>query len=124
MEGTIKIIKNIFLISSFIVTLTFVNRIISNKTSDETKTIKFQQPSESTPAKHILVHIPTKEIFMSTLHPAAALYEDVTDEVKVEECFKNLEKILKQQNIELIKVRSALKLNRTALLALAADSLT
>ena len=61
---------------------------------------------------------------MSTLHPAAALYEDVTDEVKVEECFKNLEKILKQQNIELIKVRSALKLNRTALLALAADSLT
>ena len=45
MEGTIKIIKNIFLISSFIVTLTFVNRIISNKTSDETKTIKFQQPS-------------------------------------------------------------------------------
>ena len=61
---------------------------------------------------------------MSTLHPDASLYEDVTDEVKVEECFNKLEKILKRQNIELIKVRSALKLNRTALITLAADSLT
>ena len=99
-----------------------------NKTSDDENdidigTVKFQQPSESTPAKHILVHIPKKEIFMSTLHPDASLYEDVTDEVKVEECFNNLEKILKQQNIQLIKVRSALKLNRTALLKLAAELL-
>jgi arginine deiminase len=60
---------------------------------------------------------------MSTLHPAASLYEDVTDSVKIEECFNNLEKILKDKNIELIKVRSALKLNLTALKALASESL-
>ena len=60
---------------------------------------------------------------MSTLHPAASLYEDVTDEVKVEECFNNLEKLLKEKNIELITVRSALKLNRTALKNLAFEAL-
>ena len=71
--------------------------IMNQKSDDENDidigTVKFQQPSESTPAKHILVHVPKKEIFMSTLHPDAALYEDVTDEIKVEECFNNLEKI-------------------------------
>ena len=85
--------------------------------------ILFQQPSESTPAKHILVHIPEKEIFISTLHPVASLYEAVTDEEKVKECFNNLEKLLKEKNIELITVRSALKLNKTALRELAFQSL-
>ena len=85
--------------------------------------VRFQQPSESTPAKHILMHLPEKEIFMSTLHPAAALYEDVTDEVKVKECFDNLVKIFKEKNIEVITVRSALKKNILDLKKLAFESL-
>ena len=59
--------------------------------------IIFQQKEENFPAKYILVHIPEKEIFMSTLHPAASLYEDVTDYVKVKECFDNLKNILKEK---------------------------
>ena len=43
------------------------------------RTILFQQSNENSPAKHILIHLPEKEIFISTLHPAASLYEDVTD---------------------------------------------
>ena len=89
----------------------------------ENRTILFKQPKETDPAKHILVHLPEKEIFMSTLHPAASLYEDVTDDIKVKECFNNLRKILKEKNIELITVRSALKLNKTALKKLALQSL-
>ena len=83
----------------------------------------FQQPSESSPASHILVHIPDKEIFMTTLHPSASLYKDVTDELKIKKCFDILEKILKENNIELITVGSALKLNRTSLKELAFKSL-
>ena len=60
---------------------------------------------------------------MSTLHPAASLYEDVTDEVKVEECFKILNKTLQDNNIKLITVRAALKKNKTALKALAFKAL-
>ena len=87
------------------------------------RTILFQQSNENSPAKHILIHLPEKEIFISTLHPAASLYEDVTDYNKVKECFDNLKKILKEKNIELITVRSALKLNKTALKRLAFKSL-
>ena len=61
--------------------------------------ILFQQKEENYPAKYILVHIPEKEIFMSTLHPAASLYEDVTDYVKVKECFDNLKNILKEKKL-------------------------
>ena len=124
-------LKNIFFIATIIVLLISISLLLIQKSptlnkelnEKKIKKIIFQQPSESTPAKHILVHLPKKEIFMSTLHPAALLYEDVTDEVKIEECFKNLEKILKEKNIELVQVRSALKLNRTALMTLAAESL-
>ena len=83
----------------------------------------FKQPSETSPAKYILVHIPEKEIFMSTLHPAASLYEDVTNEVKVKKCFEELNNILKEKNIELITVRSALKLNFDSLKKLAFELL-
>ena len=89
----------------------------------EGRKILFQQPKETERAKHIIVHIPEKEIFMSTLHPAASLYEDVTDDVKVKQCFDDLKSILKEKNIELITVRSALKLNKTALKKLASDAL-
>ena len=74
----------------------------------EGREISFKQPKETERAKHIIVHIPEKEIFTSTLHPAASLYEDVTDDVKVKQCFNNLKSILKEKNIELITVRSAL----------------
>ena len=89
----------------------------------EGRKILFQQPKETERAKHIIVHIPEKEIFMSTLHPAASLYEDVTDDVKVKQCFDDLKSILKEKNIELITVRSALKLNKTALKKLASEAL-
>ena len=115
-------LKNIFfMISVGVILISVLLSILPSKTKKYT--VLFRQPSESTPAKHILVHIPEKEIFMSTLHPAASLYEDVTDERKVKECFDNLEKILKEKNIELITVRSALKINRTALKELAFKAL-
>ena len=93
--------------------------ILPKSPKKDYENVLFKQPSETTIARHILVHIPQKEIFMSTLHPAASLYEDVTDEVKVEECFQNLNKTLQENNINLITVRSALKKNKTALKELA-----
>ena len=95
----------------------------SDKVKLQYRKIKFQQKEENAPAKYILTHIPGEEIFISTLHPAASLYEDVTDHVKVHECFNNLKKILKEKKIELITVRDALKLNKTALKQLAFKSL-
>ena len=98
-----------------------------NKNNEEEKMenriIKFEQPKETAPAKHILVHIPEKEIFMSTLHPGASLYEDVTDDVEVKKCFDELKSYLKEKNIELITVRSALKLNKKELKQLASEAL-
>ena len=124
------VLKNVFYVMAIcvlLISILFLLNKNNNSSTDSTislnRKILFQQPSESTRAKHILVHIPEKEIFMSTLHPAASLYEDVTDEVKVKECFNNLKQILKQKNIELITVRSALKLNRTALKNLALEAL-
>ena len=115
-------LKNIFFIISLgVILIAIPLSIFPSKNINHT--VLFRQPSESTPAKHILVHIPEKEIFMSTLHPAASLYEDVTDEKKVKECFNNLDKVLKDKNIELITVHSALKINRTALRQLAFESL-
>ena len=85
--------------------------------------IKFQQKEENFPPKYIITHFPGEEIFISTLHPAASLYEDVTDHIKVHECFNNLKKILHEKKIELITVRDALKLNKTSLKDLAFKSL-
>ena len=119
-------LKNIFFIIAIVVLFISFLLLLTTKSSNKkisNKNVLFQQPSELNPAKYILLHLPKKEIFMSTLHPAASLYEDVTDEVKVEECFNNLEKLLKEKNIELITVRSALKLNRTALKNLAFEAL-
>ena len=128
-------IKNILILSNIIlvviaIELYFVisdgkikNQNINDENIITNRKIIFQQPEENAPAKYILVHIPEKEIFMSTLHPAASLYEDVTDYIKVKECFDNLKKILKDKNIELITVRSALKLNKTALKKLAFNAL-
>ena len=96
------VLKNVFYVMAIcvlLISILFLSNKNNNSSTDSTislnRKILFQQPSESTRAKHILVHIPEKEIFMSTLHPAASLYEDVTDEVKVKECFDNLVKIIK-----------------------------
>ena len=70
--------------------------------------IKFAQPSESTPAKTIIVHIPKMEVFISSLNPAAFLYEDVTDEEDIKLCFKELGEYLKTKNIRMITVEEAL----------------
>ena len=118
--------KNIVIIVGISVLIIAVLILLFSRSSNNKnlpKKVIFKQPTESTKAKYILVHIPQKEIFMSTLHPAASLYEDVTDEVKVQECFNNLEGKLKDQNIELITVRSALKYNSTALKELAFKAL-
>ena len=81
--------------------------------------INYTQPSESTPAKTILVHVPKLEAFISSLNPAASLYEDVTDEEKVYCCFLNLKKYLLTKNIKLITVEEALSLDKNALKNLA-----
>ena len=87
--------------------------------------IKFIQPSESTPAKTIIVHISKMESFICSLNPAASLYEDVTDEDEIRECFSKLNDYLKTVNIKLITVEEALLLeeNYEDLMKLAKDSL-
>ena len=87
--------------------------------------IKFAQPSESTPAKTILVHVSKMESFICSLNPAASLYEDVTDEEDIRACFNQLGEYLKTKNIQLITVEEALliKDKRDDLMKLAKDSL-
>ena len=88
--------------------------------------IKFIQPSESTPAKTIIVHISKMESFICSLNPAASLYEDVTDEDEIRECFSKLNDYLKTVNIKLITVEEALLLedHYEDLMKLAKDSLS
>ena len=88
--------------------------------------IKFSQPSESTPAKTIIVHMSKMESFIASLNPASSLYEDVTDEEDVRECFNNLKEYLKTKNIQLITVEDALLLKgkEDVLMQLAKDCLT
>ena len=62
--------------------------------------IKFSQPSESTPAKTVLVHISKMESFVCSLNPAASLYEDVTDEDDIRSCFNKLGEYLKTKDIK------------------------
>ena len=87
--------------------------------------VKFSQPSESTPAKTILVHVSKMESFICSLNPAASLYEDVTDEDDIRACFNELGEYLKTKNIQLITVEDALLLKNKEdnLMKLAKDSL-
>ena len=85
--------------------------------------VKFEQPSESTPAKVILVHISKMESFICSLNPAASLYEDVTDEEEIRKCFNELGEYLKTKNIKLITTEEILLLKENELMKLAKDSL-
>ena len=85
--------------------------------------VKFEQPSESTPAKVILVHISKMESFICSLNPAASLYEDVTDEDEIRKCFNELREYLNTKNIKLITTEEILLLNENELMKLAKDSL-
>ena len=87
--------------------------------------IKFAQPSESTPAKTILVHVPKLEAFICSLNPAASLYEDVTDNEDIAACYNQLGEYLITKNIKLITVEDALfmKGKEEELKQLAEDSL-
>ena len=87
--------------------------------------VKFAQPSESTPAKTILVHVSKMESFICSLNPAASLYEDVTDEDDIRKCFNELGEYLKTKDIKLITIEDALLLKdkEEELMKLAKDSL-
>ena len=85
--------------------------------------VKFEQPSESTPAKIILVHVSKMESFICSLNPAASLYEDVTDEDDIRKCFNELGEYLKTKNIKLITTEEILLLKENELMKLAKDSL-
>jgi len=85
--------------------------------------VKFEQPSESTPAKVILVHISKMESFICSLNPAASLYEDVTDEDEIRKCFNELREYLNTKNIKLITTEEILLLKENELMKLAKDSL-
>ena len=87
--------------------------------------VKFSQPSESTPAKTVLVHVSKMESFICSLNPAASLYEDVTNEDDIRACFNELGEYLKTKNIQLITVEDALLLKdkEDNLMKLAKDSL-
>ena len=95
----------------------------SNLSNEIKLPIQFTQPSESTPAKIILVHISKMESFICSLNPAASLYEDVTDEEDIRKCFANLKEYLETKNIKLITVEDALLLNYNSLMKLAEQSL-
>ena len=87
--------------------------------------VKFSQPSESTPAKTVLVHVSKMESCICSLNPAASVYEDVTDEDDIRACFNELGEYLKTKNIQLITVEDALLLKdkEDNLMKLAKDSL-
>ena len=87
--------------------------------------VKFAQPSESTPAKTILIHVSKMESFICSLNPAASLFEDVTDEEDIKKCFNELGEYLKTKNIQLITIEDALLLKgkEDNLMKLAKDSL-
>ena len=87
--------------------------------------VKFAQPSESTPAKTIIVHVSKMESFICSLNPAASLYEDVTDEDDIRKCFNELGEYLKTKDIKLITTEEALLLKgkEEELMKLAKDSL-
>jgi len=87
--------------------------------------VKYAQPSESTPAKTILVHVSKMESFICSLNPAASLYEDVTDEDDIRKCFNELGEYLKTKDIKLITIEDALLLKgkEENLMKLAKDSL-
>ena len=95
-----------------------------NEEKSSTK-MKFTQPSESTAANTIIVHISKLESFICSLNPAASLYEDVTDEDEIRKCFIQLKEYLKTQNIKLITIEEALLLEKCHddLLELAKESL-
>ena len=97
----------------------------NNSNQEKKAPVQFTQPSESTPAKTILVHISKMESFICSLNPAASLYEDVTDEDDIRNCFTELKEYLKTQNINLITVEEALLLEdkRDELMKLAEESL-
>ena len=85
--------------------------------------VKFAQPSESSPAKTIIVHVSKMESFICSLNPAASLYEDVTDEEDIRKCFNELREYLKTKEIKLITVEEALLMNEEELMKLAKESL-
>ena len=93
--------------------------------SDIKLPVKFAQPSESTPAKTIIVHVSKMESFICSLNPAASLYEDVTDEDDIRTCFNELGEYLKTKDIKLITTEEALLLKgkEEELMKLAKDSL-
>ena len=97
----------------------------NNSNQEKKAPMQFTQPSESTPAKTILVHISKMESFICSLNPAASLYEDVTDEDDIRNCFTELKEYLKTKNINLITVEDALLLEdkRDELMKLAEESL-
>ena len=97
----------------------------NNSNQEKKAQVQFTQPSESTPAKTVLVHISKMESFICSLNPAASLYEDVTDEDDIRKCFTELKEYLETKNINLITVEDALLLEdkRDELMKLAEESL-
>ena len=93
------------------------------ETKSTTKFYNFIQENENAPADTVVIHVPSKEIFMSMFHPAASLYENVTEEKSVTHCFRYLTEELTSRGIQVRTVRELLKLNRPALELLAFNSL-
>ena len=67
-------LKNIFfMISVGVILISVLLSILPSKTKKYT--VLFRQPSESTPAKHILVHIPEKEIYISSRNSVSIIWK-------------------------------------------------
>jgi arginine deiminase len=92
--------------------------------SYEREELPFTQMDENAPAHTILIHEPSVEVNIATLHPAGALYEGVTDLSKVLENYKGLRIYLRNKGIRTVTVKEALMVNRERLENLAFNTLT
>jgi arginine deiminase len=85
--------------------------------------MNFIQHCELCPAKLVLIHQPRNEVYLSMMHPAASLYSDVVHANDVHKCFQDMKEKLKENNCDLVTVKSILVQNREKLLKLAFDQL-
>ena len=117
--------KNILIaIIVLIIAIILYKLIMLFKSGADKTDHRFIQKSEINKIKEIILHIPERELFMSILHPKSALYDNITNDEGVKECFNNLLNILKEKKIKVTTVSEALKKNITELTNLAKESLT
>jgi arginine deiminase len=83
----------------------------------------YTQINENSQVHTVMLHEPSIEVFMSTLHPAGSLYQGVTNLPAVLKEYRELRDFLESQNITTVTVKEALLKDKTKLKKLAFESL-